>query len=144
MAESRIRVIIDTNWWVSIALSKMRHEIINQVILNDSFELYASRELDIEVMDMINKSHLKKLFRLNHYFEFLYYYAESTILFPITSKVTICRDPDDNYLLALAKDAKANFLITGDKDLLSLKQFEQTLIVSLPEFLGLSIAQIIQ
>jgi putative PIN family toxin of toxin-antitoxin system len=134
MPASRIRIIIDTNWWISISISKMRNEIVNQVILNDDFELYASRELDIEVMDMINKSHLRKLFQLHHYFEFLYYYAGSTILFPVTSSVTVCRDPNDNFLLALAKDAKANFLITGDKDLLCLKRFEQTLIVSFPEF----------
>jgi len=140
MPASRIRIIIDTNWWISIAISKMRNEIVNQVILNDAFELCASRELDIEVMDMINKPHLRKLFQLHHYFEFLYYYAGSTILFPVNSVVTVCRDPNDNFLLALAKDAGAHFLITGDKDLLCLQQFGQTRIVSLPDFFRLSIA----
>jgi hypothetical protein len=38
-------------------------------------------------------------------------------------------------LLALAKDSKATFLITGDKDLLVLKQFENTSIITLTEFL---------
>jgi len=46
-----------------------------------------------------------------------------------------CRDVKDNYLLALSKDADADYLITGDKDLLVLKQFENTLIVTLPQFL---------
>ena len=43
----------------------------------------------------------------------------------IQSVVTVCRDPKDNYLLALAKDAKADFLITGDQDLLVLKIFRR-------------------
>lgn len=136
MPASRTRIIIDTNWWISIAIARMRKEIVDHVILNEAYELCASGELDIEVMDMVNKPHLRKLFRPQHYFEFLYFYVGSTVLFPVTSKVTVCRDQNDNFLLALAKDAKADFLITGDKDLLCLKHFEQTMIVSLQEFLS--------
>jgi predicted nucleic acid-binding protein len=55
----------------------------------------------------------------------------------VESQVEICRDVDDNKFLELAIDAKAMFLITGDRDLLSLKsQIEsQTLIVTPREFL---------
>ena len=52
----------------------------------------------------------------------------------VNSEITICRDSKDNFLLALAKDAGADFLITGDKDLLSLKTFGNTKIISLNEF----------
>lgn len=37
-------------------------------------------------------------------------------------KVYVSPDPDDNYLLALSEAGHAQFLVTGDKDLLSLKQ----------------------
>jgi predicted nucleic acid-binding protein len=37
-------------------------------------------------------------------------------------------------LLALSIDAKANFLITGDNDLLVLKTFNETQIVTISEF----------
>jgi putative PIN family toxin of toxin-antitoxin system len=50
------------------------------------------------------------------------------------SVVDICRDPKDNFLLALAKDGNADYLITGDSDLLVLKEFERTKIVTLSEF----------
>ena len=39
----------------------------------------------------------------------------------VASNVTECRDPKDNYLLSLAIDGKADYLLTGDKDLLELK-----------------------
>jgi len=45
-----------------------------------------------------------------------------------------CRDPKDNFLLALAKDGNADYLITGDDDLRSMNQFEKTIIVKLNEF----------
>ncbi|MGV2387456.1 MAG UNVERIFIED_CONTAM: putative toxin-antitoxin system toxin component, PIN family [Microcystis novacekii LVE1205-3] len=51
------------------------------------------------------------------------------------SKINICRDAKDNYLLALAKDSQADFLITGDQDLLILQQFEITKIVTYQQFL---------
>lgn len=53
----------------------------------------------------------------------------------VKSKVQICRDPNDDFLLSLAKDGKANFLITGDKDLLEIQKFEETSIVRYGEFL---------
>lgn len=43
----------------------------------------------------------------------------------IRSEVSLCRDEKDNYLLALAKDSQADFLMTGDKDLLVLQLVEQ-------------------
>ncbi|WP_430015956.1 putative toxin-antitoxin system toxin component, PIN family [Microcystis aeruginosa FBCC-A68] len=51
------------------------------------------------------------------------------------SKINICRDAKDNYLLALAKDSQADFLITGDQDLLILQQFGITKIVTYQQFL---------
>lgn len=55
----------------------------------------------------------------------------------VTSTVTICRDPKHNFLLSLAKDGKANFLITGDKDLLEIRMFGKIKILTATEFSGL-------
>jgi putative PIN family toxin of toxin-antitoxin system len=53
--------------------------------------------------------------------EFWYYYFEAVEYIKIKSSVLLSRDKKDNYLQALAKDAKADFLITGDKGLLVIK-----------------------
>jgi putative PIN family toxin of toxin-antitoxin system len=42
----------------------------------------------------------------------------------------VCRDEYDNNILLLAKFIKADYIITGDKDLLSLKEYEGTQIES--------------
>ena len=46
----------------------------------------------------------------------------------------ICRDPKDDYLLALAKAAKADVLVTGDADLLVLKKYGKTSIIKPTDF----------
>lgn len=53
----------------------------------------------------------------------------------VKSKVNICRDSKDDFLLALAIDGKADFLITGDKDLLVLAKIENTRIITMSEYL---------
>jgi putative PIN family toxin of toxin-antitoxin system len=52
--------------------------------------------------------------------------------------VTLCSDPDDNYLLSMAAAGSADFLVAGDKrDLLGLKLYKSTRIISVREFLTL-------
>lgn len=45
-----------------------------------------------------------------------------------------CRDPKDDYLLALAQEAKADYLLTGDKDLLVLEYIGKTQIITVSFF----------
>ncbi len=50
--------------------------------------------------------------------------------------ITMSPDPDDNLLLAAAQAGSSDFLITGDKrDLLSLRTFEGTKIMTVRAFL---------
>ena len=46
----------------------------------------------------------------------------------------MCRDPKDNFILELAKDGKADYIITGDKDLIIMNPFNRTKIYSPTEF----------
>ncbi|WP_339903769.1 putative toxin-antitoxin system toxin component, PIN family [uncultured Cyclobacterium sp.] len=48
----------------------------------------------------------------------------------VASKVIMCRDPKDNFLLNLAIDGKADYLVTGDKDLLILEKLKNTRIIT--------------
>ena len=46
----------------------------------------------------------------------------------------ICRDSDDDLILVCARDAVADYIVTGDEDLLVLKNYEGISIVSPMEF----------
>lgn len=54
----------------------------------------------------------------------------------VTSVIDICRDPKDNFLLALAHDGYATHLLTGDKDLLVLKKVGKTKILTITEYVS--------
>ncbi len=55
------------------------------------------------------------------------------IIEPVTH-VRICRDPDDDKFLECAKDSQALYIVSGDKDLLVIKRFENVRIVTAKDF----------
>ena len=54
-----------------------------------------------------------------------------TVVSPDNPMPEVCRDKKDNHLLQLSEFVSANYLITGDKDLLVLDQFGITSIVDM-------------
>ena len=52
------------------------------------------------------------------------------VITPTNPMPTICRDLADNNILQLAEFVNANFIVTGDKDLLDLTIFDSTKIVT--------------
>ena len=46
----------------------------------------------------------------------------------------VCRDPDDDVILLCAAEIQADFLVTGDKDLLELKVYQNFQILSPSNF----------
>lgn len=59
-----------------------------------------------------------------------------TIAIKVETKSThfVSRDPKDNFLLDLIDFSKADFLVTGDKDLLELSPFKTAQILTPTEF----------
>lgn len=52
------------------------------------------------------------------------------VVHPFNELPNACRDADDNHVLQLADYVQADCIITGDKDLLVLEKFQNTLILS--------------
>lgn len=53
----------------------------------------------------------------------------------VTESIKACRDPMDDKFLELAVTGKADIIISGDKDLLSMTSYEGTRIITPAEFL---------
>jgi predicted nucleic acid-binding protein len=51
-------------------------------------------------------------------------------------RIDLCRDEKDNKFLEVAINGKADYLITGDNDLLVLRPFQDVKIMTVNEFLG--------
>jgi predicted nucleic acid-binding protein len=56
---------------------------------------------------------------------------------PLSERPSVTGDPEDDYVLATARLARADYLVTGDKGLLALVRDEGTAIVSPRQFMEL-------
>ena len=132
--EEEVRIVIDTTWWISMILSKQSTGL-PEVLLNSKYRICFSKELMEEVFHTL--SYPTKQKRINDTNLAIYgSFINSSVLFiDVKTTVKICRDPNDDFLLALSKDAGAKFLITDDPDLLVLKKFETTTIISFIDFI---------
>ncbi len=127
------RIVIDTNLWISFLLSK-RYTFIDQLLTTGKARLVFCRELLAELMEVVTRPKFKRFFSSEDkkmIFDLIERYADYVI---VTSEVDICRDKKDNFLLSLAKDGNVDFLLTGDNDLLVLKKFEDTEIITIAEY----------
>jgi len=53
------------------------------------------------------------------------------------SKVEVCRDPDDNKFISCAPDGRYYYIVSGDKDLLTIQKYSGIKIITVAEFLVL-------
>ena len=128
-----IKVIIDTNLWISFLIGKQLKSL-KYLLVEQTIQLILSEQLLQEIALVTQRPKLQKYFPKSKVNELIDFLKIIGLLIDIKSEISLCRDKKDNYLLALAKDSKADFLITGDKDLLVLQQFELTKIVTYQQF----------
>ncbi|MFN3758906.1 MAG: putative toxin-antitoxin system toxin component, PIN family [Algoriphagus aquaeductus] len=131
----RIRVIFDSNCIVSALLSP------DSMVAN-SFRkalelgvLLTSNECYEELLEVLQRPKFKKYYSEEDLKFFQKILTQELRFQKVTSQVTLCRDPMDNKFLGLALDGKADFLVTGDKDLLTLERFQSTQIITPRDFL---------
>lgn len=135
MAKSgKLRLVVDTNVWISYFISEQQSPL-HSLLLSERFEIIASAELSAEIFEVAARKKFSKLFDQKRLPSLRKFYDQFTTRVKVTSKVSESRDEKDNFLLALSRDSKANYLITGDNDLLVLEQFEETKIVLLADFI---------
>lgn len=128
------KIIIDTNLWISFLIGKSFTNL-KSLIVEKQIEIIISEQLLTEIRTVTQRPKLTKYFPQQKVEDFLEFLISIAIKIEITSNVTLCRDPKDNFLLALAKDSKADYLLTGDSDLLILNRFENTEILKYIDFI---------
>ena len=134
MQNKDIRIIIDTNLWISFLITR-KFSNLDKIIFSKRCTLVFSQELLDEFLDVTKREKFKRFFSIYDMEEMIEKINEQAVFVTIKSKVVICRDPKDNFLLSLALDGKADFLITGDYDLLDLLKIGETTIITMTDFL---------
>jgi putative PIN family toxin of toxin-antitoxin system len=130
------KVILDTNLWISHLISNRLIQL-DALLADKRVRLLFSEQLLEEFILVAQRPKFSRYFSTEDIQDLLAVFDSYGEIVEVYSKVDICRDPKDNFLLALAKDSRADFLITGDNDLLVLKQFEDTQILTFTDFINL-------
>ena len=113
------KVVIDANVIISAAFGGNPLRALVRAMEED--KVYLSQEIERELTGVFLKLS-KKLTREQIIFltERMHEFVEMAKRVSISTRVVLSRDAKDDHYLALCKEVEADFLITGDKDLLSI------------------------
>jgi putative PIN family toxin of toxin-antitoxin system len=120
-----IRVLADANVLVSAALARSPlapSALVLEAALDGRVELLSSPTLLAEIASVLARPRLRRYLSLDEAERFVTDLASQTTGIndaPLPHPV-VCRDPRDDYLIALAVVAQADAIVTGDLDLLEL------------------------
>jgi uncharacterized protein len=134
-----VRLVVDTNILISALLveaSLSAHLIV--LWRQGRFDLLTSAEQLDELMRVTRYPKIRERLAPALAGRLINELRDISVVLKNLPTVTVCQDPHDNYLLAMAVAGAADFLVTGDKrDLLGLKLHEGTKIVTVRDFLTL-------
>ena len=131
-----LRVVIDTSCLVSYALTQGK--LMRQVIAHwqdGMFTLLSSPSTRAELAGVLARSAIQRLavVPLDELTSGLNRFTEH-----VPGKLLLagaCRDPKDDKFLACAMEGQAHYLVTGDRDLLTLRHYRKLAIVNPGQFL---------
>ena len=108
-----MRLLLDTNLWISFLISS-KYERLDELLYSQKCRLLFSQELLEEFVAVVKRPKLRKYISQDELEDLLETIDEVADFVNVTSKISECRDPKDNFLLLLAVDGKADYLLTGD------------------------------
>lgn len=111
-------------WWRQIATA----------VDEGALSLISSPQAIDELSDVVQRPRFSQLITPADAVEIADLLRRAEMYQPMTI-LPICRDPNDDYLLALAQISAADMLDTRDEDLLVLRQLGRTEIIHVSEFL---------
>jgi len=130
-----LNVVVDTNQFLSGFLYHGMSSFIFDLVIANRIKLYVSPTLTKGVLNKLQDFNVPQQVEI----EIMTFIKTKGIIIKPMIKVTVCRDAEDNFLLELTETAKADYLITRDKDLLSLSgsAWKRAKIVKPEDFLPL-------
>ena len=127
-----MKIVIDTNVVVSALFFGGKPQKLLHCAITGALEVFVSKEIIEEYNELVERisdkySGRKENFSINEFISIC------RLVTP-TRKIDVCRDRDDNKFLECAAEAKCLYVVSGDNDLLALKQFEDIEIITVAEF----------
>ncbi len=132
----KTRVVLDTNIYISAIIFGENPRTCLELARNKEFELFASREILVELAVKLRLKFDWKEEDIHMAIEGILAFAN--LVSPKHSINIIKDDPKDNIILECALETKADYIISGDKKhLLSLDKFKNIPIITARTFLDI-------
>lgn len=128
-----LKVVPDTNVLVSAITHIGKPRELIDFALNGRVTLFVSREILSEFQKVISREKFK--LSRNQQTVFIEFISGLTGVVDVRSRFKAARDPKDNAVLNCAYDAWADYIVSGDQDLLALGEFKGIRIVNVNEML---------
>ena len=130
-----MRYVFDTNVIVSALLFENGKpaQVLQYAFANG--EVLLSLDLLEELNEVLGRERFNRYVTSEDREEFLEALVERAVLVEIIENVQECRDPKDDKVLELALNGEAQYIISGDRDLLVLHPFRNVLVITADEFL---------
>ena len=132
-----MKVIFDCNIWVSFLIG---HHLptVRKMLTSPTIEVYCCPQLMAEVVDVVSRDKIRRYTTNAEVEDLLRIIRAYCLNVELSHEAkSAVRDPKDLYLLSLAEAIGADYLISGDADLLVLGQHGVTKLVKLSEFRSL-------
>jgi len=134
-----LRVVLDTNQLVSslIATRGLQRQLIDAWRQRAYLLLVGPRQVD-EAGEVLRRDKIAKKYPITPGDRegFLQLLRQDALLLAEAPAPGVCRDPDDDALLGCAAAGGADYLVTGDDDLMSVRRYGGVAVVSAREFLA--------
>ena len=127
MSEMLLKLVLDTNTIVSAFFWEGNEAELFRRIEQSEAKLYITNEIFKEVEEVIKRPKFNEVIRkakLTPDQIMQKIVSLSHLVIAPKMSVKICRDEKDNKFLECAESAKADYLVSGDEDLLSLKEYK--------------------
>ncbi len=119
----KINVVIDTNVLVSALLSRDgKCARILKKIIDGYFTNFTSEDILFELYNVLHRPKFLAVLSKEDIDKYLSLIRSVSVLVKTRTKINICRDLDDNKFIETAYDACAFIIVTGDPDLLVLRE----------------------
>lgn len=130
-----MRCVFDTNTLISALLFK--NSVPGQALYSalSQGSILISTETVNELTEVLHRRKFDKYLTVEERDEFLAYFVMRAELIEVLEAQKVCRDPKDDKFLNLAVSGAANYLITGDEDLLILEFYSGIRILNAKGFL---------
>ncbi len=130
-----MKVVFDTNIFISaLAIPGSRAENAILKIIEGGDSLVISKEIINEVLLVLSTKFSRDREALSHVAINL---SELARLVNPTKRIRVLKDEEDNRILECALCGKADAIVTGDKQMLKVKEYKGIKIISLKEYLEL-------